>query len=55
MNDSGYAVNQTDARSTAARGFGWANGLAHMLAWPASWRASVLASPSIDCLTSQST
>ena len=36
MNDNGYAVNQTEARSTAARGFGWANGLLHMLACPAS-------------------
>lgn len=53
--DSGYAVNQTDDRSTAARGSGEANGLAHMVCWPASCRARVRASPSIDCSTNQPT
>ena len=54
-NDSGYAVNHTDARSTAARGSGCANGFCHMLPWPESCDASRFASPSIDCSTSHST
>ena len=54
-NDSGYAVNQTDARSSAARGSGCANGFCHMLPWPDSCDASRFASASIDSSTSHST
>src|SRR5690606_25126775 len=52
---SGYAVNHTDARSTAARGSGCANGFCHMLPCPESCEASRFASVSIDSPTSQST
>jgi hypothetical protein len=55
MNDGGYAVNHTDARSSAARGLGCAYGFCHMLPWPESWIASCLASQSIDWSTSHLT
>ena len=45
----GYAVNQTEAFSTAARGSGLANGFCHMLPWPEKWVANCCASASIDC------
>ena len=48
-------MNQTDARSIAARGSGLANGFCHMLPWPESCAASRFASASIDCSTSQDT
>ena len=51
----GYAVNQTDAFSIAARGSGWANGFCHMLPWPENWVAIAVASDSIDFSISQST
>ena len=51
----GYAVNQTDAFSIAARGSGLANGFCHMLPWPENWRANSIASASIDCSVSQFT
>jgi hypothetical protein len=53
--DGGYAVNQTEARCSAARALGCAYGFCHMLPWPESWMASCLASQSIDCSTSHST
>ena len=54
-NESGYAVNHTEARSSAARGSGCAYGFCHMLPWPESCDASRLASASIDSSTSHST
>ena len=51
----GYAVNQTDAFSIAARGSGSANGFCHMLPWPENWRANSVASASIEASTNQST
>jgi hypothetical protein len=54
-NESGYAVNQTEARSSAARGSGCAYGFCHMLPCPESCDASRLASLSIDWSTSHST
>ena len=49
----GYAVNQTEAFSIAARGSGLANGFCHMLPWPENCLANSFASASIDCSTSQ--
>ena len=51
----GYAVNQTEAFSTAARGSGLANGFCHMLPRPENWVANDVASASIDCSFSHST
>ena len=51
----GYAVNHTDADSTACRGSGLANGFCHMLPWPENCLANSTASESIDCSASQLT
>ncbi len=54
-NEIGYAVNHTDAVSTAARGSGRAKGFCHMIPVPESWRAIVFAYCSMDCSTSHAT
>ena len=51
----GYAVNQTEVFSMAARGSGLANGFCHMLPWPENCRPNSMASASMDCSASQLT
>ena len=48
-------MNHTDADSTAWRGSGLANGFCHMLLCPENCRLIVLASASIDRLSSHET
>ena len=48
INDSGYAVNHTDAAATAERGLGLANGFCHIEPWPENCWLISLASASID-------
>ncbi|SPZ42569.1 Uncharacterised protein [Rhodococcus wratislaviensis] len=48
MIEIGYAVNHTDPRSTAARGFGSAYGFCHMLPLPDNCSAINFASCRID-------
>jgi len=55
ISEIGYAVNHTDADSTACRGSGLANGFCHMLPWPENCRLIVFASASIDWLSSHDT
>ena len=55
ISDSGYAVNHTDAVSTAVRGFGRAKGFCHIEPWPENCWLISLASASIDCDSSQET
>jgi len=55
MNEIGYAVNHTDAVSTAWRGPGLANGFCHIVPWPENWRLISLASASIDWASSHDT
>ncbi len=55
MCDRGYAVYQTDVFCTAERGFGSAYEFDHMRWLPASWRAIIFASMSIDCSSSHVT
>jgi hypothetical protein len=52
--EMGYAVNHTDAFSTAARGFEWANGLWDILPKPANWEATAAPRASIDSCCNQS-
>ena len=52
--EMGYAVNQTDAFSIAARGFEWANGRCDMPE-PANWEATAPPRASIDSCCNQST
>src|SRR6476469_6373241 len=51
----GYSVSQLAAFVIAARGFGSAYGLCHMLPWPTDCAAEALAAPSIDSSTSHLT
>ena len=51
----GYAVNHTDADSTAWRGSGLAKGFCHMLPWPENCRLIAFASASMDWLSSHDT
>ena len=51
----GYAVNQTDAFSIAARGFAWANGRCDMLGEPANLAATAPPRASMDSCCSHST
>src|SRR6478672_13755845 len=55
INESGYAVNHTDADVTAARGFGFAKGFCHIEPCPENCWLISLASASIDCVNSQDT
>ena len=48
-------MNHTDAVSTACRGSGLANGFCHIVPWPENCRLIVLASASIDWLSSHDT
>ena len=55
ISEMGYAVNHTDAVSTAWRGSGLANGFCHIVPWPENCRLISLASASIDWLRSHAT
>jgi hypothetical protein len=51
----GYAVNQTEAFSIAARGLEWANGRWDMPLEPANWEATAPPRASIDSCCNHST